>query len=101
MACEPLRTLLMIRLLFLVSKFQDHRFTQTGAGAFEIACHADLMKFKDSSVTGLAKLGVQVFAESLLVIPKTLAENAGFDALASVLALQVCTFAFFALTYAG
>ena len=28
---------------------------------------------------GKAKLGVQTFAEALLVIPKTLAENSGYD----------------------
>jgi len=31
-------------------------------------------------VTGRAKLGVQAFADALLVIPKTLAENSGHDA---------------------
>ena len=28
---------------------------------------------------GCAKLGVEAYAEALLVIPKTLAENSGFD----------------------
>jgi len=50
-----------------------------GAGAFELAAYADLMKYKES-VKGRLKLGVQCFAEALLVIPKTLATNAGFDA---------------------
>ena len=36
---------------------------------------------------GRAKLGVQAFAEALLVIPKTLAENAGLDVQEAVLAL--------------
>ncbi|CAD8143490.1 unnamed protein product [Paramecium pentaurelia] len=49
-----------------------------GAGAFEIATSVHLQKFKDS-VAGKAKLGVQAFAESLLVIPKALAENCGYD----------------------
>lgn len=49
-----------------------------GAGAFEIAGYRHLLKFKQS-VTGKKKLGVQAFAESLLIIPKTLAENSGFD----------------------
>lgn len=49
-----------------------------GAGAFELAAHADLMKMAES-VAGKAKLGVRAFAEALLVIPKTLAENSGFD----------------------
>ena len=49
-----------------------------GAGAFEIAAAADLEVFK-KTVTGKAKRGVEAFAGALLVIPKTLAENSGFD----------------------
>lgn len=49
-----------------------------GAGAFEIAAHKHLMDFKDT-VKGKAKLGVETFARALLVIPKTLAENCGYD----------------------
>ena len=57
-----------------------------GAGGFETLAHADLMKFK-ASVAGRAKLGVQAYAEALLTIPKTLAENAGYDAQDSMLKL--------------
>jgi T-complex protein 1 subunit zeta len=32
------------------------------------------------NVSGKVKLGVQCFADALLVIPRTLAENSGFDA---------------------
>lgn len=49
-----------------------------GAGAFEIAAYSSLVRFKPS-VVGKAQLGVQAFADALLVIPKTLAVNAGFD----------------------
>jgi len=49
-----------------------------GAGAFEIALYSTLLKYKNE-VKGKAQLGVQAFADSLLVIPKTLAFNAGFD----------------------
>ena len=49
-----------------------------GAGAFELACNAHLMEYA-KSVEGKAKLGVRAFADSLLVIPKVLAENSGFD----------------------
>ncbi|KAH8233557.1 hypothetical protein KR026_009671 [Drosophila bipectinata] len=49
-----------------------------GAGAFELKAHSELLKFKHS-VKGKPQLGVQLFAESLLVIPKTLAVNSGFD----------------------
>jgi T-complex protein 1 subunit zeta len=50
-----------------------------GAGAFELAAHEDLQTFK-LTVPGRAKLGVEAFANALLVIPKTLAQNAGYDA---------------------
>lgn len=49
-----------------------------GAGAFEIAAARMLMRRKNA-VSGKAKLGVQAFADALLVIPKTLAENSGLD----------------------
>ena len=49
-----------------------------GAGAFELACNAHLLEYA-KSVEGKAKLGVCAFAEALLVIPKVLAENSGFD----------------------
>lgn len=48
-----------------------------GAGAFEVAAYNHLTTYKDQ-VTGKAKLGVQAFADALLVIPKTLAENCGY-----------------------
>jgi T-complex protein 1 subunit zeta len=49
-----------------------------GAGAFETAAYLDLQKFKQT-VSGKAKLGVEAFANALLVVPKVLAENSGFD----------------------
>ena len=50
-----------------------------GAGAFQIALYDHLVRnFKDT-VTGRAKLGVQAFADAMLVVPKTLATNAGLD----------------------
>ena len=36
------------------------------------------MKYKDT-VKGRAKLGVEAYANAVLVVPKTLAENSGFD----------------------
>ena len=50
-----------------------------GGGAFEIAAAASLVEYAQKSVAGKAKLGVLAFAEALLVVPKTLAENSGFD----------------------
>ena len=58
-----------------------------GAGSFEVALHNDLVKFKQS-VKGKQKIGVQLFADSVLVIPKTLANNSGFDAQESIIKLQ-------------
>eukprot|EP01111_Echinosteliopsis_oligospora_P016846 TRINITY_DN712_c0_g1_i1.p1 TRINITY_DN712_c0_g1~~TRINITY_DN712_c0_g1_i1.p1 ORF type:complete len:544 (-),score=179.36 TRINITY_DN712_c0_g1_i1:48-1679(-) len=58
-----------------------------GAGAFALACHADLVKFKDT-VQGRAKLGVQAYADAMLVVPKTLAENSGFDSIDTLIKLQ-------------
>lgn len=42
------------------------------------------MDFLKTSVTGKAKLAIQAFAESLLIIPKTLAENSGFDVMVNL-----------------
>jgi T-complex protein 1 subunit zeta len=50
-----------------------------GAGAFEIACSEHLKKNLDKA-EGRAKLGVECFAEALLVVPKAIAENSGHDA---------------------
>lgn len=60
-----------------------------GAGAFQVALHAYLTKFKDT-VKGKAKLGVQAYADAMLIIPKVLAQNGGFDAQDVLVSLQVC-----------
>lgn len=60
-----------------------------GAGAFEIAAHAYLSGEVKKSAKGRAKLGVQAFADAMLVIPKTLAVNAGLDVQDCIVALQV------------
>jgi T-complex protein 1 subunit zeta len=57
-----------------------------GAGAFEIYAFAKLVEFKDT-VEGKAKLGIQAYAEAMLIIPKILAQNSGFDAQDSVILL--------------
>lgn len=58
-----------------------------GGGAFEVACAQHLVEFK-KQVKGRAKMGVQAFADALLIIPKVLAQNAGFDAQDVIVALQ-------------
>ena len=49
-----------------------------GAGALEVAIYHALQKFKET-VKGRARLGVQAYAEALLIIPKVLAQNSGLD----------------------
>jgi len=49
-----------------------------GAGAFEIAANVHLDAFK-RTVQGKARLGVEIFANALLIVPKTLLENSGVD----------------------
>lgn len=49
-----------------------------GAGAFEIAAHYALTELKNTVATR-ARLGVQAFADALLIIPKSLAQNSGYD----------------------
>ena len=46
-----------------------------------------LMRRKHA-VTGKAKLGVEAFARSLLIVPKCLAENSGLDVQDSI--IKVC-----------
>lgn len=50
-----------------------------GAGAFEIAAYQALQDYKNE-VRGKERLGVQAYAEAMLIIPKCLAQNAGHDA---------------------
>ena len=65
----------------------DDKCLVPGAGAFQIALNSHLLKFAQS-VQGRAKLGVLAFAESMLIIPKVLAANAGLDAQDSLVLLQ-------------
>lgn len=60
-----------------------------GAGAFQVACAAHLNSEAFSkTVKGKAKWGVKAFADALLIIPKTLAANAGHDIQDALAALQ-------------
>uniref|UniRef100_H0X1F4 Chaperonin containing TCP1 subunit 6B n=1 Tax=Otolemur garnettii TaxID=30611 RepID=H0X1F4_OTOGA len=49
-----------------------------GAGAAEVAIAEALLVYKHS-IKGRARLGVQAFADALLIIPKVLAQNSGYD----------------------
>lgn len=64
----------------------DDKAVVPGAGAFEVAAYCKLQEFK-RSVPGKQKLGVDAFADALLIIPKTLAENSGLDAYEVLLSL--------------
>merc|ERR1712166_179049 len=58
-----------------------------GAGAFEVGCANYLLDNLDKA-EGRAKLGVQSFAEALLIVPKAIAENSGYDVQDSIIKLQ-------------
>ena len=59
-----------------------------GAGAFEVAAAHHLATTSKKAAKGRAKMGVQAYADALLVIPKTLAANGGFDVQDTIVALQ-------------
>ncbi|OQE28593.1 hypothetical protein PENSTE_c003G10368 [Penicillium steckii] len=59
-----------------------------GAGAFQVACADHLKSEVLRNTKGKAKWGVEAFADALLVIPKTLAANAGHDIQDSLAAMQ-------------
>uniref|UniRef100_A0A667X192 Chaperonin containing TCP1, subunit 6A (zeta 1) n=1 Tax=Myripristis murdjan TaxID=586833 RepID=A0A667X192_9TELE len=59
----------------------------SGAGAFEVAVADALVKHKPN-VKGRAQLGVQAFADALLIIPKVLAQNSGYDPQETLVKLQ-------------
>ena len=70
-----------------------------GAGAFEVACSAHLANTVKKNTKGRAKLGVEAFANAMLVIPKTLAANGGFDIQDAIVGLQVRFLLFKKITY--
>ncbi|KAJ7647219.1 chaperonin Cpn60/TCP-1 family [Roridomyces roridus] len=59
-----------------------------GAGAFEVACSAHLADKVKKSAKGRVKMGVQAFADALMIIPKTLAQNANFDVQNAISSLE-------------
>lgn len=58
-----------------------------GAGAFECKAAIALRDYA-KTVKGKARLGVEAFADALMVIPKTLAVNGGFDQQEAMVSLQ-------------
>lgn len=66
----------------------EDEYLVPGAGAFQVALAAHLNKFKDT-VKGRPKMGVQAFADAMLIIPKVLAQNGGYDVQDVIVSLQV------------
>jgi len=66
----------------------DDKCVLPGAGAFEMCCSEHLFKWAKTEVKGKAKLGVNAYADALLVVPRTLAVNSGFDAMDTMLKIQ-------------
>jgi len=58
-----------------------------GGGAVEQRIAVELRKFRNE-VSGRARLGVEAFAEALLIIPKTLAQNSGHDPTDAIVCLE-------------
>jgi T-complex protein 1 subunit zeta len=58
-----------------------------GAGAFEMSLYMKLMEYKNK-VKGKAKYGVEAFANAMLIVPKTLAINAGLDSQECMVKIQ-------------
>ncbi|KAJ1729723.1 T-complex protein 1 subunit zeta [Coemansia biformis] len=60
-----------------------------GAGAFQVACRAQLLRPEFlATVRGRAQMGIRAFAEAMLVIPKTIAANGGHDAMDVLAAME-------------
>jgi len=56
-----------------------------GAGAFEIGLNHHLMEYARNECEGKAVLGVQAFADAVLIIPKCISDNAGIDSQQAIL----------------
>ncbi|KAH8055024.1 hypothetical protein JL722_8444 [Aureococcus anophagefferens] len=61
-----------------------------GGGAFEVAAQMELCDnfTKTEAAQGKKKFGIMAFADSLLIVPKILAENAGHDVQESIVNMQ-------------
>lgn len=98
MVQEQSRTQLRMDVLFLVLvPFKLRVQVIYASNLRQYTAHLDLMKFKNKEVQGRVKLGVQAFADALLIIPKTLAANSGFDPIDCIVTLQVRSFVAFVI----
>jgi len=70
-----------------VKNVMDDGAVVKGAGAFEVGCAEHLLKAA-AKAEGKARIGVESFANALLGVVQVLAQNGGFDAQESVLAVR-------------
>lgn len=68
------------------SAVEDGRYV-TGGGSIELELSAQLAKYA-TEIGGREQLAIQAFAESLEIVPRTLAENAGMDAIDVLVSLR-------------
>merc|ERR1711988_492704 len=71
-----------------IKNTMDDKCVVPGGGSFEIAANEHLAQYARTSVSGKVKLGVNAFADALLIVPRTLARNSGFDAQETLLKVQ-------------
>lgn len=62
------------KFIIFKTKFEFAVAVVPGAGAFEIYAWQELQKYKDE-IKGKSRLGIQAYAEALLIIPKTICES--------------------------
>lgn len=65
----------------------EDRAVVPGGGAFEVAAAMHLRENTCKSIKGRGRIGVNAYAEALMIVPKTLAENSGFDVQESIMKL--------------
>lgn len=58
----------------------DDQCVVPGAGAFEIYTKEKLIEYAKNEVNGKCIVGIEAFAEALLIIPKCISDNSGQDA---------------------
>ncbi|MCW4031408.1 MAG: thermosome subunit beta [Candidatus Bathyarchaeota archaeon] len=73
--------------LSVVSDVIENSKIVAGAGAVEVEVAKELRKYA-TKVGGREQLAVEAFAEAVEIIPKTLAENAGLDAIDIIVELR-------------
>uniref|UniRef100_A0A2K6G2P3 Chaperonin containing TCP1 subunit 6B n=1 Tax=Propithecus coquereli TaxID=379532 RepID=A0A2K6G2P3_PROCO len=79
--------LFMVEIVQMKHKSETDTCVVPGAGAVEVAIAEALVEYKHS-VKGRARLGVQAFADAILIIPKVLAQNSGCDPQETLIKVQ-------------